>query len=79
MAQKGGEWEAVGHERENMGTQEWYREDRKKEGVKEENRKGRRGRNGRKKSFGQKEKESKLKKKMRENIKLRNDRSADWH
>lgn len=63
MAQKGGEWEAVGHERENMGTQEWYREDRKKEGVKEENRKGRRGRNGRKKSFGQKEKESKLKKK----------------
>lgn len=45
-----------------MGTQEWYREDRKKEGVKEENRKGRRGRNGRKKSFGQKEKESKLKK-----------------
>lgn len=62
MAQKGGEWEAVGHERENMGTQEWYREDGKKEDVKE-NRKGRRGRNGRKKSFGQKEKESKLKKK----------------
>lgn len=71
MAQKGGEWEAVGHERENMGTQEWYREDRKKEGVKEENRKGRRGRN---RTEGKR-----VKKKMRENIKLRNDRSADWH
>lgn len=79
MAQKGGEWEAVGHERENMGTQEWYREDRKKEGVKEENRKGRRGRNGRKKIIWTEGKRVKAKKKMRENIKLRNDRSADWH
>lgn len=79
MAQKGGEWEAVGHERENMGTQEWYREDRKKEGVKEENRKGRRGRNRRKKIIWTEGKRIKAKKKMRENIKLRNDRSADWH
>lgn len=78
MAQKGGEWEAVGHEREHGNTRVVQR-GQEKGGREGGEQKGKVGEKPEKKIIWTEGKRVKAKKKMRENIKLRNDRSADWH